>query len=280
MIIVGELINSTRKAIALAIEQKDRDYLQDIAQRQVEAGADYINVITAHGEDEVADLIWLVDLIQEVVDIPLCIDSTNPQVLEAGLSRCRKQGMINSISAEEKKWEAILPLIIKYKPKVVAQCMDNSGMPNTVEKRLAIADKLVRGLREAGVVDSDIYLDPLVKPICINNQYALEVLESAEKLRSKYPDIHIVSSLSNISCGLPERKLINRVFAVMSAIKGMDAFILDPLDQNMMSLLAATKVLVGQDEYCMDYISGVRAGRIKYRDNFVTAMKEDGREKS
>lgn len=263
MIIVGELINSTRKAIALAIEQKDQDYLQDIARRQAEAGANYIYVITAHGGDEVADMIWLVDLIQEVVDIPLCIDSPNPQALEAGLSRCRQQGMINSISAEKKRWEAVLPLILKYKPKVVALCMDNSGMPNTVEKRLDVANKLVSDLREAGVSDSDIYLDPVVKPICVNNQYGLEVLQSTEQLHLKYPDIHIIAGLSNISHGLPERKLINRVFAVVSAIKGADTFILDPLDQNMMSLLAATEALAGQDDFCMNYISGVRAGRIK-----------------
>lgn len=263
MIIVGDLINSTRKAIALAIEQKDQNYLQDIARRQAEAGANYIYVITAHGGDEVADMVWLVDLIQEVVDIPLCIDSPNPQALEAGLSRCRKQGMVNSISAEKKRWEAVLPLIIKYKPKVVALCMDSSGMPNTVEKRLAVADKLVSGLREAGVADSDIYLDPVVKPIGVNDQYGLEFLHSTEQLRLKYSDIHIISGLSNISHGLPERKLISRVFAVMSVIKGVDTFILDPLDQTTMSVLAATEALAGQDDFCMDYISGVRAGRIK-----------------
>ncbi|NMA69280.1 MAG: dihydropteroate synthase, partial [Desulfitobacterium sp.] len=190
----------------------------------------------------------------------------------AGLARCRKQGMINSISAEEKKWEVILPLIKKYKPKVVAQCVDNSGMPNTVEKRLAIAEELVEGLREAGVPDDDIFLDPLVKPISISSEYGLEVLECAEKLRSQYPHIHIVSGLSNISIGLPERRLLNRVFAVACAIKGMDTFLLDPLDQGMMSLLAATKALIGEDEYCMDYISGVRAGRIRSRDNLCMNM--------
>lgn len=117
MIIVGELINSTRKAIALAIEQRDQGYLQDIARRQAEAGANFIYIITAHGGDEVADMIWLVDLIQEVVDIPLCIDSPNPQALEAGLSRFRQQGMINSISAEKKDGKQSFLSLLSTNPK-------------------------------------------------------------------------------------------------------------------------------------------------------------------
>lgn len=263
MIIVGELINSTRKAIAQAIEQRDRDYLQEIARRQAEAGAHYIDVNAAAGGDEIANMIWLVDLVQEVVDIPLCIDSPSPQAIEAGLSCCQKSAMVNSISAEKERWDALLPLIVKFKPKVVALCMDDSGIPNTVEERLEVAQRVISGLREVGVADDDIYLDPLVKPLGVNDQFGLEVLNSTEKLRSIYPKVHIISGLSNISYGLPERRLLNRVFMIMGAAKGMDAFILDPLDQNLMALLTTAIAVAGQDEYCMNYISGVRAGRIK-----------------
>ncbi len=263
MIIVGELINSSRKAIAQAIEQRDIEYLQDIARRQAEAGAHYIDVNAAAGGDEIINMIWLVDLVQEVVDTPLCIDSPNPEAIKAGLSRCRKQAMVNSISAEKEKWDAILPLIKEYKPKVVALCMDDSGMPNTVEDRLEVTRKIISGLREVGVADNDIYLDPLVKPLGVDNKFGLEVLESTERLRATYPNVHIISGLSNISFGLPERKLINRVFMIMGAVKGMDSFILDPLDRSLMSLLTTAEAVVGQDDYCMNYISGVRAGRVK-----------------
>lgn len=263
MLIVGELINSTRKAIAQAIEQKDKAYLQDLAHRQAEAGAHYIDVNAATGGDEIENMIWLVDLIQEVVDVPLCIDSPNPLALEVGLARCRQRPMVNSISAETERWEKVLPLVQKYRTKVVALCMDNAGMPETVEDRLRVADNLVSGLVAAGVPEEDIYLDPLVKPLGVNHEFGMEILRSTQALRQKYSGVHVISGLSNVSYGLPERRLLNRVFMVMSVAMGMDAFILDPLDQTLMSLAAAARALAGQDEYCLEYISGVRAGRIK-----------------
>lgn len=263
MLIVGELINSTRKAIAQAIEQKDKDFLQDLARRQAEAGADFIDVNAAVGGDEIENMIWLVDLIQDVVDTPLCIDSPSPEALEAGLVRCRKKAMVNSISGESERWEKVLPIIQKYQAKVVVLCMDDQGMPETVEDRLRVAEKLVTGLKGAGVPEGDIFLDPLVKPLGVNHDYGVEILKTTQAIRAKYPQVHVISGLSNVSYGLPERRLLNRVFMVMSLTMGMDAFILDPLDQTLMSLGAAAKALAGQDEYCMEYISGVRAGRVK-----------------
>lgn len=263
LIIVGELINSTRKAIAQAIEQKDATYLQNLARLQAEAGADFIDVNTASSGDEIGNMIWLIDLIQVVVDIPLCIDSPNPIALEAGLARCRKKPMVNSISAETERWDQVLPLIQKYEAKVVALCMDNFGMPETVDDRLRVAESLVTGLTAAGVAPEDIYLDPLVKPLGVNHEAGMEIIKSTQALKQKYPESHAISGLSNVSYGLPERRLLNRVFMVMSMAVGMDAFILDPLDQTLMSLAGAAKALAGQDEYCLDYIAGVRAGKIK-----------------
>lgn len=263
MIIVGELINSTRKTIAQALQQKDSPYLKDVVQRQVEAGAHFIDVNTASGGDEIENMNWVVDLIQKVTDIPLCIDSPNPAALEAGLARCKQRPMINSISAEKERWESVLPLAQKYKAKVVALCMDDSGMPAAVEDRLKIASKMVEGLNAAGIPDDDIYLDPLVKPIGVNHEFGVEILDSTKSLRETFPKCHIISGLSNVSYGLPERRLLNRAYMVMSIARGMDAFILDPLDPTLMSLFHAAKALAGKDEYCMDYISGVRAGRVK-----------------
>ena len=263
MLIVGELINSTRKAIAQAIEQKDKAYLQDLARRQVEGGADILDINAATSSDEIESIQWLADLVQDVVEVPLCIDSPSAQAIEAGLARCQRPGMVNSISAEQERWEQMLPLIQKYQTKVVALCMQDGGMPETVEDRLAVAEKLVSGLTGAGVAPDDIYLDPLIKPLGVDYNFGLQALETTRLLREKYPQVHIISGLSNISFGLPERRLINRAFMTMSVAMGMDAFILDPLDQAMMSLLAASRTLTGLDEYCMDYIAGVRAGKVK-----------------
>lgn len=263
MFVVGELINSTRKVISQAIEQKDKVYLQDLARRQAEAGAHYIDINAAQGGNEIEDMIWLVDLIQDVVDIPLCIDSPSAAALEAGLSRCRQKAMINSISGETMRWEEVLPIIKRYQPKVVALCMDDSGMPETAEDRLIVADKLVAGLVEVGVPEDDIFLDPLIKPLGVNHLFGQEVFNSTQAMRTKYPQVHLISGLSNVSFGMPERRLLNRAFMVMSVALGMDAFILDPMDQTLMSLLTASRALAGQDEYCMDYIAGVRSGKVK-----------------
>lgn len=263
MFVVGELINSTRKVIYQAIEQKDKVYLQDLARKQAVAGAHYIDVNAAQGGNEIEDMMWLVELIQDVVDIPLCIDSPSAVALEAGLSRCRQKAMINSISGETQRWEEILPIIKRYQPKVVALCMDDSGMPETAEDRLKVADKLVTGLVDGGVPEADIFLDPLIKPLGVNHLYGQEIFKSTQAMRNKYPQVHLISGLSNVSFGLPERRLLNRAFMVMSVALGMDAFILDPLDQTLMSLLTAARTLAGQDEYCMDYIAGVRSGRVK-----------------
>ena len=263
MFIIGELINSTRKAIKQAIQERDHAYLQDLARLQAEAGANAIDINVATGGNEVEQIQWAVDLVQEITDVTICLDSPNPLALEAGLKRCKSMAMINSISAEKERWDSVLPLVRDFKSKVVALCMDDKGMPKDVIGCLSIAEKLVNGLTKAGIPEDDIYLDPLIKPICVDHNNGLFALEVTRAIREKYPNVHIISGLSNISYGLPERRLINRSFMVMSVALGMDAFILDPLDQTMMSLLSASTVLVGKDEYCMNYITNVRAGLVK-----------------
>lgn len=265
MLIVGELINTSRKPIREAVEAKDAAYIQQIAKEQAEAGADYLDIncgTWVYDEEEI--MVWLVNTVKEVVQLPLCIDSPNPKALAKGLEIAGDgQSMVNSISAEKGRFEQVLPLVQKYKTKVVALCMDDAGIPETAEVRLQIADKLVGDLLAAGIPQDDIYLDPLIKPLGVNNQYGIEVLENVMAIHQKYPQIHFVCGLSNISFGLPERKLLNKAFMVMNVAVGMDAFILDPLDQSMMSMYGAARALIGQDDYCMKYITGVRSGKIK-----------------
>ncbi|MHB1654719.1 MAG: methyltetrahydrofolate cobalamin methyltransferase [Desulfitobacteriaceae bacterium] len=263
MLIIGELINSTRKSIAQAIEEKDADYLQQLAERQIKAGAHYIDVNAAATDNEVKNIQWLVEILQKSVDTPLCIDSPSVSALDAALQLCRGKTIVNSITAEKERWDEVLPLVLKYKTGVVALCMEDGGMPENIDDRLRIAQRLVSGLTAAGVTEEDIYLDPLIKPLGVNHQFGVEVLETTRALHEKYPRVHLISGLSNVSFGLPERRLINRAFMVMSVAVGMDSFILDPLDEVMMSLLAASRALASQDEFCLDYITGVRAGKIK-----------------
>ena len=263
MLIVGELINTSRKAIKEAVEKKDAGYIKDIARKQAEAGAHYIDVncgTLVHNEPEV--MAWLVGLVREAVDLPLCIDSPNPAALEAGLELAAERGqpMVNSISAEAGRYSSVLPLVQKYKARVVALLMDDSGMPDTAGQRIAIARRLVGALTQDGVPAEDIYIDPLVKPVSTADTAGLEVLEALQFIKKEHPAVHTICGLSNVSYGLPSRPVLNQVFLVQTMTAGMDAYILDPLDRNLMGFLYASRALLGKDPYCADYLKAYRRG--------------------
>jgi cobalamin-dependent methionine synthase I len=262
MTIVGELINSSRKTMRPAVESRDEGFIQDVAAQEVAHGTDYVDVNCGTMVlNEPETMAWLVQTVQAKVHAPLCIDSPSPEVLEVGLSLAKYgRPMINSITAENERFNAVLPLIMKYKTKIVALCMDDSGMPETAGDRLRIADKLVQQLTAAGVSQDDIYLDPLIKPVSTSNQAGMEVLDAIAQIKEKYPSVHGICGLSNISFGLPNRKILNQAFMVQLMTRGMDAFILDPLDKSLMGFLYASQVLLGQDEFCMQYLNAHRTG--------------------
>lgn len=262
MLIVGELINTSRQKIKSAVEKRDSAYIQRVALDQIKAGAHYIDVNCAtmmEGEPE--SMKWLVETIQKAGISKLCIDTPNPQALEVGLGMVENaQPMVNSITAEKQRYEAVLPLVLKYKAKVVALCIDDKGLPETAKDRIPIAEWLVENLSSAGVPEDDIYLDPLVKPIGTNASAGVEVLETIRFIRENYPKVHVICGLSNISFGLPNRKVLNQVFMVQTMTAGMDSYILNPLDKVLMGFFYASKALLGKDPYCRDYLSAYRRG--------------------
>ncbi len=262
MLIVGELINTSRKAIKQAAESRDEAYIGAIARQESDAGASYIDVnCGTMVSNEPATMQWLVESIQSQVQTPLCIDSPNPKALEIGLS-LNKNGkpMINSITGEKERYGQVLPLVLKYQTKIVALCMDDSGMPETAKKRLEIAKVLLRQLTDAGVAEDDIYLDPLVKPISTGDKAGMEVLDTIYEIKQSYPNVHGICGLSNVSYGLPNRKMLNQVFMIQTMAMGMDAYILDPLDKAMMGFVYASQALLGKDQYCMQYLQAHRKG--------------------
>lgn len=259
MIIVGELINASRKAIAEAIEAQDREYIQKVATDQAAAGADYIDVnagVFVGREPEY--LKWLVQTVQEVVKVPCCIDSPDPKAIEAGLAIHQGTAMINSISLEKDRYDTLLPIVAGTDLKVVALCMSDEGMPETLDDRMAIADKLVNGLLQHNVKVENIYVDPLVQPVSVNNQLGVEFINSIEKIVTTFKGIHTVCGLSNISYGLPNRKYLNQTFMVMAIAKGLDGAIVNPMDRKMMANIIAAEALAGKDEYCEKYLTAYR----------------------
>lgn len=262
MLIVGELINSSRKVISNAIDERNEQYIKEIAIEQVAAGADYLDVncgTTVFREKETME--WLVNIIQEAVQVPLCIDSPNPETLEVGLALCKYgQPMINSITGEKERFRAIIPLVTQYKTKIIALCMDDNGIPETVGERLDVLKNLYINLHENGVSDQDMHFDPLVKPISSVEAAGKEVLDTIKAIKIQYPDVHFMCGLSNVSYGLPNRKVLNRIFMAQTMTLGMDGYILNPTDKGMMAMMTASQALLGQDSYCMNYLAAHRAG--------------------
>jgi 5-methyltetrahydrofolate corrinoid/iron sulfur protein methyltransferase len=264
MIIIGELLNATRKVVGQAIENRDEDVVQQLALAQAEAGADYIDVNAGTFVAREAEcLAWLAKTVQSAVDIPLAIDSPSPAAIEAALQGHRGTAMINSISLEKERYDKLLPILAGTDMKVIALCMSDSGMPETMEDRLKIADKLVNGLVRHNVPVQNIFVDPLVQPISVKNNFGVEFLNAVERIMQTFDGIHTACGLSNVSFGLPARKYLNQTFMVMAVLKGLDGAICNPLDKKLMADITVAEALAGKDNYCMNYLKAFSAGKIE-----------------
>ncbi len=263
MLIIAEKINGTLKKVGQAVLDRDAAFIQDLARRQAEAGADYLDVNAGTpATREADDLVWLVETVQAVTDLPLCLDSANPKALAAALERTARPPLINSISGEESRLTEILPLIPGRTAGVIAMLLDDTGMPKGVEDRLRVAHKILERTRAAGIPDEQVYVDPLVMAVATQQDGARVALETIRTLRGQYPAVRFSVGLSNVSFGLPLRSLVNQAFLTLALYEGLDAAIMDPLDRGVMSALLATEVVLGRDRFCRRYTGAYRAGRL------------------
>jgi cobalamin-dependent methionine synthase I len=264
VLIIGESINGTIKKVGEAILDRNEAFIRELASIQRQAGAAMLDVNAGVAEgNEISDLAWLVEVVQKEVPVPLMIDSADPAAIEAALAVYRQRDLpiVNSISGEEKKWGTLFPLIIKKKPRVVVLCMDDEGIPKTVEGRIEIARRLFRRLTDGGISPSNIYFDPLVLSVAVEPDQALVSLDTIRLLRSNFSDSHIICGVSNIGMGLPARKLLNRTFLTMAAYAGLDTIFADVRDGELLSSIYASKVMTNRDYYCTEYITAYRAGK-------------------
>jgi len=264
MLIIGERINSTRESIQNAIKARDAGFITAEAQRQIASGAGFVDINCAVTDgDEVKDIDWVVNVIQSrIPDVSICIDSPNHLAIARALEVYRANGsvMINSITAEPERIDRILPLVIRSKSKLIALTMDDKGMPNTAGERFEIARFIVDRVKSGGFDPSNLYFDPLIRPISTEPEQAVEFLKSIPLIKSL--GVNTICGLSNVSFGLPNRKLINSVFLAMAIQSGLGAAILDPTDKLMHSSFTAAEALVGRDEYCAGYIQAFRSGKL------------------
>jgi len=263
VIIIGEKINGTSKRVREAVIARDIQFIADLATRQAEAGAHYLDVNAGTAPDRDAeDMVWLVQTVQNAVDQPLCIDSPSPEALQAGLEVHRGQALLNSASAEASRMQTVISLARNHGARLVGLTLDDSGLPATAQQRLDIAKRLAEAVTAAGMTLGDLFIDPLARAVGIENEQGAAFLEAVAGIREALPGVHIICGLSNVSFQMPARGLLNRTFLAMAMANGLDAAILDPLDRGLMAAVCAAEALLGKDEMCLGYLQAYRGGRL------------------
>ena len=256
-VIIGEKINPTgHKKLAAALTEGNFDYVRQLVERQITWGADVLDVnVGVPGLDEVAMIPKVVALVASVTDVPLCLDSGNPQVLAAGLAAAPGKPLVNSVSGEEKRLVGVLPIVKERGAAVIGLTMDDNGIPKTAEERVAVAEKILERAAKIGIPAEDVIIDPLVLTVGSDSRAALVTLQTIELLRKNF-GVNVNLGASNVSFGLPDRLTVNQAFLALAIQAGVTCSITDPL--KLGATVKAADLLLGRDDYAMRYIKYFR----------------------
>lgn len=265
MLIIGESLNATIPSVKQAVIDHDAEKIRALARRQGECGAHMLDVNAAvPGRSEPDDLVWMVQEVQSAVDLPLVLDSSNPEAIEAALRVYKGEPpILSSITGEMTAGHArLLALAVEHRCGLVGMCMDASGISSDANARFAVAEGLFERARSAGLTPEHLYIDPLVLAIATDFGAGMTFLNVLRLIKERLPGVRTISGLSNISFGMPQRRLLNQTFIAMQAAFGMDAFLVDVRDQKLMATLIAARALTGQDEWGMEYLKAYRSGKL------------------
>ncbi|MDP6634198.1 MAG: dihydropteroate synthase [Phycisphaerae bacterium] len=264
MIIIGEKINATRKSVAAALQQRDEQFIIDLATAQAQAGADYIDLNGGDPREgqEAENMKWLVELTQANTDVPLAIDSAAPDALEVGLSMATEgsRPILNSISLETDNLDKRLEILAKHDCMVIGLEMSDDGPPQGVNDRVDRAGELIEKFEACGKKSNDIIIDPCFFPVSADGACGRAVIDAIAAIHATWPDIHIGGGCSNISFGLPKRKLVNFAGLAQAIYHGMDTGLIDPCTPGIVAAILAAEAVAGRDDYCMNYINAERQG--------------------
>ncbi|KXS44572.1 MULTISPECIES: methyltetrahydrofolate cobalamin methyltransferase [unclassified Candidatus Frackibacter] len=260
MIIIGERINGMFNDIGEAIKNQDPKPIQKWAVKQLEAGANYLDANVGPAvEDSPEVMKWLVEVIQDEVDAPVALDTTNIDAIEAGLEVHKGTAMINSTTAQPEKLERILPLVKEYDAEIIGLAMDKSGVPKDAETRTAKAMEIIANADAHGIPMENVFIDPLILPVNVAQEHAPEVLDTIRQVKLLAdPAPKTVLGLSNVSQNCNNMKLINRIFMVMAMAAGLDAAIMEADDEDLVDAIATAEILLGNDVYCDSFLNQFR----------------------
>ena len=261
MLLIGESINGSIASVGKAILSRNADFICQLAREQQTSGADILDINAGVPEGaEATDLPWLVHAVQGVVDLPLMLDSVNTGALDRALSVCRGRPIINSLSGERLRLESVLPLVGRHHCQIVIICLDDKGIPPNPEGRLEVAIKVTEQAIQSGLEMSDIYLDPVILAIGTDWQAAKVSLETLRLLKERLPQARSVLGISNVSFGMPRRRLLNATFLAMAMGHGLDAAILDVRNRSLMAVVRSAGLLAGKDPLGRAYLRAYRNG--------------------
>lgn len=256
--IIGERINPTRrKKLIDALSERQYDFVLELAESQIQAGADILDInVGVPGIDEPAVMSEVVSAVSEAFDVPLCLDSPNPQTLAAGLATAPGRPMVNSVNGEERALEAILPVVKEFGVPVIGLVIDDEGISMEPEKRLSIAAKIIERAGILGIPIEDIVIDPLAMAVSADHNGGLVTLRTMALISDEF-GVNMTLGASNVSFGLPERQIVNQAFLALVALNGASCAITNPL--KLTSSIRAIDLLLGRDEYSMRYIKHYRS---------------------
>jgi len=258
VIIIGECINPTRrKRLVTTLQEGNFEYVLELAQSQINAGADVLDVnVGFPGVDDIKLLPETVLAIRAMFDIPLCLDSPNPKAIEAALKVAGGKCLINSVNGEEKSLKALLPIAKEYGAALIGLAMDDYGITQEPERRLAIAEKILDRAVKAGIKEEDIIIDPLAMTVSADSKACLVTLETIRLIHLKL-GLNITMGASNISFGLPGREDLNSSFISLAIANGLTCPIANP--EKITAAVRATDLALGRDDFAVrfvDYFQG------------------------
>ena len=258
-VIIGERINPTgRKSMLKALQEGNFDVVRKDAKSQVEAGAKVLDVNAGvPGADEPALLKQVMTTVMEVTDVPLCIDTADPQALEKALSIYKGKALVNSVNGEERSLDAVLPLVKEYGAAVIGLCMDDDGIPDTAEKRLSVAARIIERAGRLDIDPVDIIIDPLALTMGADSNAGRLALDTIALVVEEF-GVNISMGASNISFGLPDRKYVNSAFIAMAIHAGLTCPITNPLVTEVITAVLAADLAMGRDDYGMRWIKAYR----------------------
>ena len=257
MFVIGERINGMFTDVKKAIENRDEGPIQDLARRQLKAGADALdlNVGPSKGDDT-ENLVWLAETCEDVTDAPLCLDTAKFEVMEAALAECSNPTIINSSKAIEKQLEKYIGLATEYDSQLIALTIDEDGVPSDTEARVQMGATIATKAMEGGLPMDDLYIDLVILPVNVAPKQPARVMEALRQLKNlSDPAPNFVLGLSNVSQGCKERSLLNSTYVAMAIGAGLNAAVMDALDEDLMQAAISADVLMEKQLYCDNYVS-------------------------